>query len=60
MKHILGQQISSNLTMNFPDGSLIFDINSLTKDHGSFSTNINDSSNDDGFTIESNLTYIEC
>ena len=48
---------SSNLTMNFPDGSLIFDINSLTKDQASFSTDINDSSNDDGFTIESNLTY---
>ena len=48
---------STQLTMNYPDGSLIFDINSLNKNQASFSANIIDSENDDGFIIESNLTY---
>ena len=48
---------STQLTMNFTDGTLIFDINSLNKNQASFSTNIIDSENDDGFIIETNLIY---
>ena len=48
---------SSQLIIISPEESLIFDINSLDKNQASFSTNINDSSNDNGVTIESNLVY---
>ena len=48
---------SSNLIIIAPDDTIIFDIISLSKNQASFSTTINDSSNDDGVTIESNITY---
>ena len=48
---------SSNLIIIAPDDTIIFDIISLSKNQASFSTNINDSSNDDGVTIVSNITY---